>query len=168
MGFREVRGPPEVAQLQVADLRSGPESLPRPLPQMASLHQRTWNRPHMACPEGLSLHNCRVHAVSPVLPERRGSFSFLPVPRRPLSPRAQPSAPWGGGGSVTAPTRSSEGTALAVSVPREPPCYRHDSPSHQFTIVCLLVSCGISNWAGSSVSLIIVVAGSRHQELCQG
>lgn len=66
-----------------------------------------------------------------------------------------------------APTRSSEGTALAVSVPQEPPCYRHDSPSHQFTIVCLLVSCGISAGAGSSVSLIVVVAGSRYQELCQ-
>ena len=67
-----------------------------------------------------------------------------------------------------APTRSSEGTALAVSVPREPPCYRHDSPSHQFTLVLLLVSCGISDGAGSSVSLIVAVAGSRHQELWQG
>lgn len=63
-----------------------------------------------------------------------------------------------------APAWSSEGTALAVSVP---PCYRHASLSHQSTIVCLLVSCGISRGAESSVSLIVVV-GSRHQELCQG
>lgn len=141
------RGPPEgccsSGRSEVGAGVSAASSPRWPLSTRGPGTARTWPALRDSATTTVACMQCRLCCLS------AGAASAFSLCRTVLSHQGSASAPWGGGGSVRDPPPGLlKGQPYGCECTPGASLLQAHSPSHQFTIVCLLVSCGISNWAG--------------------